>query len=217
MTFTLMGRDPATGDLFAAVASRWPGVGGVVPYHRSGVGLVCSQNQAHCAMAEAILDAMAVGLPPLQAVPLIIADFDPAIRQVTAMDPAGRYHHWTGDQCVTETGLAEAPGLVAFGNTLADRSVPQAMLDAFAAAGDRPLPERLVRALRAGEQAGGDRRGREAAAVRIWPAAYPHVDHLPIDLRVDEGDDPIGVLEHLLARLREVEPYTRLQRAPGAT
>lgn len=209
MTFTLIGRDPGNGDLFLALASRWPGVGGVVPYHRPGVGLVCAQHQAISAIGEAILDAMASGLPPVEALSEGIAPFDPALRQVVAMRPDGAFHHWTGDRVDWHTGVAEAEHTVAIGNMLSNGDVPAAMLDDFLAHDRLPLPERLLHALRAGQRAGGDKRGREAAALRVWPASYPHVAHLPLDLRADMDDDPIGLLERLWARRRQVEGLDR--------
>jgi uncharacterized Ntn-hydrolase superfamily protein len=209
VTYSLLGRDPGNGDLFLALASRWPGVGGVVPYFRRGVGLVCAQHQAISAIGEAVLDGLAAGLPPDQAIAQGIGPFDPALRQVAALTPDGGYAHWTGDRVDWHTGVAEADHTMAIGNMLANGDVPAAVLDDFLARDDWPLPERLLAALRAGERAGGDKRGRQAAAIRIWPAAYPQVAHLPIDLRADEDPDPIGVLERLWARRREVEGLDR--------
>lgn len=209
MTYTLLGRDADTGALFVALASRWPAVGGIVPYFRAGVGLVCAQHHAVSAMAEELLDGLAGGLMPHEALPRAIAPFQPEQRQVAAIDMAGRTAHWTGDAVDWHTGRAEAEGLLAIGNMLASPEVPRTTLQAFQEAGHLPLTRRLLRALRAGERAGGDKRGREAAALRIWPAEYRVVDHLPIDFRADEDDDPIGVLERTLARRLAVEGVGR--------
>ena len=204
MTFTLVGCE--AGTLFVAVASRYPGVGGVVPYHRPGVGLVCAQHDAHSAMAEAILDALADGLPPADAVARGATPYAPERRQVVAMTPNGRHHHWCGAQVAPTIGLAQAGNLVAFGNMLATAAVCPAMLNGFLSRAGASLPDRLIAALQAAEAAGGDKRGREAAALRVWPAAYPNVAHLPIDLRIDSDDAPIPALARLLARRRAVDP-----------
>lgn len=209
MTYTLLGCDAETGALFVALASRWPAVGGIVPYFRSGVGLVCAQHHAVSAMAEAVLDKMAGGMPPDQALTLVVPAFEPARRQLAALDLESRYAHWTGEAVDWHTGHAEAPGLLAIGNMLASPEVPRIALQAFREAEHLPLTRRLLYALRAGEAAGGDKRGREAAALRIWPAAYPVIDHLPIDFRADEDADPIGVLERTLARRLAVEGVGR--------
>ncbi|NBC32151.1 MAG: DUF1028 domain-containing protein [Alphaproteobacteria bacterium] len=212
MTYTLLGRDAETGALFVALASRWPAVGGIVPYFRTGAGLVCAQHHAVSAMAEAVLDKLAGGIPPDQALALAVPAFEPERRQVAALDLRGHHDHWTGEAVDWHTGHAEAPGLLCIGNMLASPEVPRITLQAFREAGHLPLTRRLLHALRAGEAAGGDKRGREAAALRIWPAAYPAVDHLPIDLRADEDDDPIGVLERILARrlaVAGVGPFCR--------
>lgn len=206
VTFSLLARDPRTGDLGFAVASRYPAVGGVVPYFRAGVGVVASQSVACTALAEAVLDALAAGSPPAEAIRGAVLDRDPDIRQVLAIAIDGTVAAFTGSGCTSEFGEADGDGCVAAGNMLQAARAPALMIAAYEAALDRPLPERLLAALEAGERGGGDRRGREAAALRVWPADYPAADRLPLDLRADHDADPIAVLHGLLVRRREVEP-----------
>ncbi len=209
MTFTILARDPQTSDMGAAVASRWPGVGGVVPYHRAGVGIAASQSVANAAIGAAILDRMAAGDAPAQALNAAVAGgITPERRQVLALSADGETALWSGGECVPNVAEARGDNCVAAGNMLADPGVADAMIAAFAGAGALPFSERLLAALMAGEAAGGDRRGREAAGLMVWPADHPSPNRLPLDLRADHHDDPIAMLATLLARRREVDPGT---------
>lgn len=205
MTFTLLARDRDSGDLGIAVASRYPAVGGVVPYFRAGVGLVASQSYANPALAETVLDLLADGAPPPVAVAGALEGRDPAIRQLLVMTVAGETAIYSGERCTPEVSEAVGTDCIAAGNMLADAQVGDAMVAAFVDLSDLTLAERLIHALRAGEAAGGDMRGREAAAVRIWSHGYPDAKSLPLDLRADHDDDPIALLGRLLARRQAVE------------
>ena len=173
MTFSLLARDPETGDLGVAVASRWPGVGGAVPYFRAGVGLVASQSVADAAIAEAILDAMAKGNDPATAIPAGIAGRKPEIRQILALSHDGRTAAVTGASCVPETAHHGRGACIAAGNMLTGADVPVQMIAAFMDGVDLAFADRLIAALAAGDDAGGDRRGREAACIHIWPRDHP--------------------------------------------
>lgn len=205
MTFSLLARDPAYGDLGIAIASRYPGVGGVVPYYRRDVGLVASQSYMNAALAEALLDALAQGATVPAALTAALAGRQPGIRQVLVLTAAGGTAVFTGGACTPEIGEAQGPGCVAAGNMLASARVAEEMILAYADCLDLPFADRLLHALQAGEAAGGDMRGREAAAIRIWPAAYPDPRHPSVDLRADHDDDPLGLLATLLRRWREVD------------
>ena len=206
MTFTLLARDPTSGDLGLAIASRWPGVGAVVPYYRAGIGVVASQSHAHSPMAEAVLDRLAAGDDPETALSSVLPRFSPEIRQVLVFTHGGARALHTGSDALAYTSEAQGPDCLAAGNLLAANAVCPAMVDRYLGSeGDR-FADRLVAALRAGESAGGDRRGREAAAIRIWPRFYPDPDRLPFDIRADQDPDPIAVLERTLARRRAIEP-----------
>ena len=205
MTFTLLARDPWRGDLGVAVASHWPAVGGVVPFFRPGVGIVASQSQAWPPLAEAILDAMANGASPRQAVAATAPAHTPGIRQVLAIDTTGQMVIFTGTSCVGDTAEARGTNCVAAGNMLIHDGVAQAMVDAYSTSGAERFADRLLVGLRAGEAAGGDKRGRQAAAIRIWPADYPASPLLPFDVRADDHGDPMAELARLLPIRRAAE------------
>ena len=205
MTFTLMARDPWRGDLGVAVASHWPAVGGVVPFFRPGVGMVASQSQAWPPLAEAILDAMAGGASPREAVAAMVTAFTPGVRQILAMGVTGRNAIFTGAGCVRETAEARGPNCIAAGNMLIHEGVAQAMVDAYTTTAAERFADRLLVGLRAGEAAGGDKRGRQAAAIRIWPADYPAAPWLPFDVRADDHGDPLAELARLLPLRRDAE------------
>ena len=205
MTYTLLARDPESGDIGLAIASCWPAVGGVVPYYRGEIGVVASQSNAHSAMAETILDRLAAGDDPETALTSVLPGFTPEIRQVLVLAHDGARALRTGSAALAHVSEAHGPDCIAAGNLLANEAICPAMIDRYLrTAGDR-FADRLLAGLHAGETAGGDRRGREAAAIRIWPRHYPDPDLLPLDIRADNDPDPIAVLERTLARRRAVE------------
>ena len=205
MTFTLITRDPDTGDIGLAIASRWPAVGAVVPYYRRDVGVVASQSYAHAAMAEAVLDTLAEGVDPDVALDVVLPEYTPEHRQVLVMTHGGTSTLRTGSDVQHEISEARGADCIAAGNMLANAGVASAMVDRYLKMSGAPFADRLLAALRSGEAAGGDRRGREAAALRIWPTRYPDPVLLPFDLRADNDPDPIAVLERTLAQRRMVE------------
>lgn len=205
MTFTLIARDPDTGDIGLAIASRWPAVGGVVPYYRRDIGVVASQSFAHAAMAEAVLDTLAEGVDPDVALDVVLPEFAPEHRQVLVMTHGGASTLRTGSDVQQEISEASGPDCVAAGNMLANPAVAPAMIERYLKMSGAPFADRLLAALRSGEAAGGDKRGREAAALRIWPTHYPDPVLLPFDIRADNDPDPIAVLERTLAQRRMVE------------
>ena len=206
MTFTLLARDPNSGDIGLAIASRWPGVGGVVPYYRPGIGVVASQSHAHAKLAAAILDRLAVGDDPETALTSVLPRFAPDDRQVLVLTHEGSRALRTGSACLAHVSEAKGPDCLAAGNLLASDAVCPAMVSGYRRAAGGRFADRLLAALRAGEAAGGDRRGRESAAIRIWSQDDPDPVLLPFDLRADSDPDPIAVLDRALGRRREVEP-----------
>ncbi len=205
MTFTLLARDPGSGDLGAAVASHFPAVGGVVPYHRAGVGLVACQSFADAALAEAVLDLLATGAPPALALSGALEGRNPEIRQVLVLTPEGDVAVHSGSACTAHVAEAAADGCIAAGNMLAGSRIAEAMIAHYVASRLLPFADRLLLALTAGEEAGGDVRGRAAAAIRIWSPRYPEPDRLPLDLRVDHDPDPLARMADLLSLHRALD------------
>lgn len=207
MTWSVLACDAATGAVGVAVASRAFAIGARSPHLRAGVGAVASQSITNPYLGPRILDGLAAGLEPAAAIAAALAR-DPGreLRQVHAVDIRGRSAAWTGRHCVEWAGHRTGPGVSAAGNML----VGEAVLDAtFVAgsAGGLPLAERLVAALDAGEAAGGDRRGRQAAALRVATTE----DFPDIDLRVDDHAAPLPELRRLLDLYRrQLEPQRAL-------
>ncbi|MFL1461979.1 DUF1028 domain-containing protein [Roseococcus sp. DSY-14] len=199
MTWSLLAHDPATGALAVAVTTCNLAVGASCPYLRAGVGAVSTQSITNRYLGPAALDALARGLAPALALDSVLAgDEGRGLRQVHALDARGRAAAHTGANCVEWCGALRGEGWSLAGNMLAGPEVLAATRDAFLAHAGLPLPERMVAALQAGEAAGGDRRGRQSAAIQlVTTEAFPD-----LDLRVDDHSEPLGELARLLALWR---------------
>ncbi len=166
MTWSIVAHDPATGAFAVAVATKAFAVGASCPFVRRGVGAVSTQSFTNRYLGPAILDALARGLPPDAAIEGALAgDAGRGVRQVHAVDRHGRTAAWTGQNCVEWCGSVAAPGISVAGNMLAGEPTIAATLAAWQAQPALELPERLMAAMEAGEAAGGDRRGRQSAAM----------------------------------------------------
>lgn len=201
MTFSIVARDPATGDLGVAVQSKFLAVGAVVPWARAGVGAVATQAFANVAYGPDGLALMAGGAIAGEALARLVgADDLAAERQVGIVDARGGSASHTGERCFAWAGGRTGPDFAAQGNILAGAAVVDGLADTFIAGG-QPFPELLVACLAAADGAGGDRRGRESAALLVVRegGGYGGGNDRWIDLRVDHHDDPIGELGRLLA------------------
>jgi uncharacterized Ntn-hydrolase superfamily protein len=197
VTYSIVARDPATGELGAAVQSHWFSVGSIVTWGRAGVGAVATQSIAEPAYGPLLLDRLAVGETPAAALKVELAADDRArFRQVAAIDHAGRVAAHTGESCIPFAGHLEGNGFSAQANMMASEEVWPAMASAFEAA-DGPLPRRLLAALDGGEAAGGDVRGRQSAALLVVPAEGEPWRR-KVELRVEDHPDPLGELRRLV-------------------
>jgi len=200
VTYSIVARDAATGDLAVAVQSKFLAVGAVVPWARAGVGAIATQSYANTAYGPdglVLLDGGASAQETLDR--LIAGDALRDQRQVGIVDAHGRGATHTGRHCFAWAGGRTGPGYAAQGNILAGPGVVDGLADTFAADG-RPFPELLVACLAAADAAGGDRRGRESAALYVVRAGagYGGGNDRWVDLRVDDHPDPIGELGRLL-------------------
>jgi uncharacterized Ntn-hydrolase superfamily protein len=195
MTWSIVVRDPGTGAFAVAVATRAFAVGASCPYVRAGVGAVSTQSFTNRYLGPAVLDGMARGLAPDAAIIGALAgDAGAGLRQIHAVDRNGRTAAWTGGNCVEWCGHVAAEGISVAGNMLAGQPTVGATLAAFGAHEHIPLPDRLMAAMEAGEAAGGDRRGRQSAAmVMVTTEDFPD-----LDLRVDDHAAPLEELRRLL-------------------
>ena len=211
MTWSIVTHDPNTGAFAVAVATRAFAVGASCPFVRAGVGAVSTQSMTNRYLGPAVLDGMARGLPPGAAIEGALAgDEGKGIRQVHAVDRHGRTAAWTGANCVEWCGSVSADGVSVAGNMLAGEAVVQETLRAWQAGGDLLMPERLMQAMEAGEAAGGDRRGRQSAAMLMVTTE----DFPDLNLRVDDHPDPLAELRRLLD-IWQVESAPLLRFAPS--
>lgn len=198
MTYSIVARDPATGELGVAVQSHWFSVGGVVTWARPGIGAVATQANAEAGYGPQLLDLLVAGVPAEQALATLVAN-DPAgdSRQVAVVDGAGRVAAHTGSACMAYAGHATGAGVSCQANIMATERVWPAMLETFTAASGS-LTGRLLDALDAAEREGGDLRGRQSAAILVVaPDAEPW--QTVVSLRVEDHPDPLPELRRLVA------------------
>ena len=200
-TFSLTARCPRTGQFGVAVATRVPAVGAAVPHARAGVGAIATQAWTNPYIGLDGIDLLAQGASAEQ-VRAAIRAWDPDVerRQFAIVDRHGGVAAHTGTETHDHAGHLEGPGFVAAGNLLAGPEVLEGMAAAFVAEPDQELQVRLLAALVAGQAAGGDKRGKQSAALKV----VDHEDYAFVDLRVDEHDDPIPELHRVYAVWDEV-------------
>lgn len=196
MTFSIVAADTDAGDWGVAVASKFLAVGAVVPYARAGVGAVATQAWANTDFGPQGLDLMESGSPaPEVLAQLIHGDEGRADRQAGIVDGQGLPATFTGEDCLEWAGGSTGPGFACQGNILVGEEVVVAMGDAFTATtGD--LVDRLLAALVAGDDAGGDRRGRQSAALLVVRerGGYEGRSDRYVDVRVDEHPQAVTEL-----------------------
>jgi uncharacterized Ntn-hydrolase superfamily protein len=200
MTYSIVARDPATGELGVAVQSHWFSVGSLVTWARPGVGAVATQANVEAAYGPSALALLADGVPAPDALErLVAADPGGPSRQVAVLDAAGRVGVHTGPKCIAHAGHIIGEGVSCQANIMAYERVWPAMLEAFGAgAGSASLTTRLLDALDAAEREGGDLRGRQSAAILVVPAAGEPWRTL-VSLRVEDHPDPLPELRRLVA------------------
>lgn len=213
MTYSIVARDAATGELGVAVQSATFGVGAIVPWARPGVGAVATQAFAEPAYGPRCLDALAAGSSAADALDKAAAA-DPAsfLRQAAVVAADGTVAAVTGEGCIGHAGHLTGEGFTVQANMMASPQVWPQMAEAFTSAAG-PLPRRLLAALEAAQEAGGDARGVMSAALVVvgGTAADAWAGRLA-DLRVDRSHDPLGDLRGLLDA---ADAFGRFNRAVG--
>lgn len=216
-TYSIVARDPATGELGVAVQSHWFSVGAVVAWARPGVGAVATQSVAEVAHGPNTLAQLELGLSAEAAVAAVLAEDELArFRQLGAVDASGAVAAHTGSGCIPYAGDVQGDGFSCQANMMAGDTVPVAMATAYRAHGG-DLAERLLAALDGAEAAGGDVRGRQSAALVVVPAnGEPW--RRRFDVRVEDHVDPLGELRRLvrLARAYEMAGQADELAAEGA-
>ena len=216
-TYSIVAYDSATGDLGVAVQSKFPNVGGIVPWARAGVGAVATQSLGNTDYGEKGLELMALGATAPEAMRVVMrSDPRPAQRQVGMVDARGNASSWTGDSCFDWAGgrvggqadgriggkgdLIVGRGYTAQANIMVSDQTVKNMAEAFERA-PGALADRLLAALVAGQAGGGDKRGMESAALLVVRknAGYLGLNDRYIDIRVYDDTNPIRELERLYA------------------
>ena len=215
-TFSVAARCPRSGQLGVAISTALPAVGGYCSFIEPGVGAVATQSWTNPYLALDALAALAGGATAEDALQRVLADDGEAeLRQIGLVDAAGGTAVWTGPACTAWAGYIRGEGFTVQGNMLVSAETTEAMARAMKQTREGDLADRLVAALTAGQRAGGDKRGKQSAAVKVYGAeAYPL-----LDLRVDDHAEPVDELArlHALAKV-QLQPFLEsLPRRQGGT
>lgn len=194
MTWSIVARDPDTGHFGIAVASRFFAVGAMVPHIRCKVGAIATQAFVNPLYGTDGLKLLDAGIPPKGVLSALTGrDGGSQARQIHLIDAQGRNAAFTGEACVDWAGHLVADGVSVAGNMLSGPRVIEETLRIYRESMDRPLADRLLAAMDAGEVAGGDKRGRQSAALVVWrDQDYPW-----LDIRADDHADPLAELRRL--------------------
>lgn len=193
-TFSIAARDPASGMFGVCVSTKVPAVGAICPYARAGVGAVVTQARANPLFGIDGLDLLAKGYGAEKTIrALLDLDTEPERRQLLVVDSEGTPAAYTGSGCDPWRGHLTGENYTIAGNLLVGEETIAAMAEAYESSEGEWFTERLVRALEAGQRAGGDKRGRQSAAIYVvHTEPYPY-----LDLRVDEHPDPVAELRRI--------------------
>ena len=216
MTFSIVARDPETGHFGVAVSTAVPCVGAMVPHVKPGIGAIATQSFTNVRLGIDGLKLMEFGLTTESAlISLLVQDDDASRRQVAGINVSDTPFVYSGDGCVDWYGSHEGGDYCVQGNMLVGEDTITAMAQAFEASKGF-LGERLIQALEAGQEAGGDKRGRESAALLLAPL-LPDDPLSKLDIRVDQHADPVTELRRigdmLNERYREVAEEARKLQA----
>ena len=214
MTFSLAGYCPRTGMLGAVITTSSPAVGARCVFGRAGIGIVLTQNRTDPRLGPRGLALLAEGCSPNATIAALAASTpDAGWRQLAVLDAQGGSAHYSGTNIRSQHAGVSGVHCVAAGNILRHGGVPASMVEAFAAASDQKLPERLLIALEAGEASGGELLPLRSAALLIVRAeSFPYAD-----LRVDAAANPIGALRMLWNEYApQADEYVTRAIAPDA-
>lgn len=204
MTFSIVAHCPRTGQLGVAVSTAVPAVGAMCPYIRASVGAVSTQSWVNPYLALEALDLMQAGNSGPEALDAVLSrDDGKDLRQIGVVDAKGRAASWSGASCTDWFGHVVGDGFAVQGNMLVGEATISAMAAAFRGSEPLDLAERLLLAMEAGQAAGGDKRGRQSASLKV----FEREDYALLDLRVDEHAHPV-------AELRRVYSIAKLQLLP---
>lgn len=207
-TFSIVARDPNTGQMAVAVQSHWFSVGSVVSWGEAGVGVVATQSFVNKSFGMRGLTLLKEGKSPMEALEMLLGDDEGKdFRQVAILDKTGRVATHTGKSCIDMAGHLNGENFSVQANMMLNDKVVPAMEKAWAANHALALPERMIEVLKAAQSAGGDIRGKQSAALLVvapQATVEPWNDKV-VDLRVDDAKDPIAEISRLLKVFRAYE------------
>lgn len=199
MTFSIVAYDPRTGDLGVAVASKFLAAGSIVPHARANVGAIATQSYANEYFGPKGLELLEKGLEPKDVIiKLLSEDPDREKRQLAVVDSKGRAAAFTGKECIEWKGHEARENFSVQGNILAGPQVIDEMAKAFERT-EGELVDKLLAALKAGDGAGGDKRGKQSAAILVVRkgGGFIGLSDKYVDLRVDDHPEPVKELERI--------------------
>lgn len=207
-TFSIVARDPITGEMAVGVQSHWFSVGTAVPWGIAGVGVVATQAFVNKSYGTQGLELMKQGKTAPEALSLLLAaDEGREVRQVAMLDVNGNVNAYTGKNCIDHASNIVGTNYSVQSNMMLNNKVCPAMAKAFEASTGKPLAERVLLALQAAQAVGGDIRGKQSAAILVVAgksSGQPWNDRL-IDLRVEDNSLPLVEMERLLRLYRAYE------------
>lgn len=211
-TFSIVARDSKTGEMAVAVQSHWFSVGTSVAWGEAGVGVVATQSFINKSFGIRGLELLKQGKTPQETVDFLLQDdTGKDFRQLAILDGQGRVATHTGTSCIQAAGHANGENFSVQANMMLNDKVVPAMEKRWNETSNLPLAERMISVLQAAQQAGGDIRGKQSAALIVVAAkasGEPWNDRL-VDLRVDDAANPIQELERLLQVYRAYEHMNR--------
>jgi uncharacterized Ntn-hydrolase superfamily protein len=201
-TYSICACDLDAGRWGVATQSKFLAVGSIVPWAAPHVGAIATQSYANPRYGPSGLELLRTGLGAEEVVERLTArDPDRALRQLGVVDGRGHGATYTGAECHEWAGGSAGAGYAAQGNILVSAETVDALVETFLATTEKPLAERLLDCLDAADAAGGDRRGRQSAALLVVErdGGYAGLSDTLVDLRVDDHADPLGELRRLRA------------------
>ena len=207
-TYSIVARDPKTGEMGVGVQSHWFSVGSIVSWGEAGVGVVATQALVNKSFGLRGLELLKLGKSPQEVIDVLLSDDEGKdVRQVSILDINGRVATHTGKKCIKKAGHRVGDQFSVQANMMLSEEVWGTMANSYKKNKDLPLPERIVKTLEAAESVGGDIRGRQSSALIIVAGEKPENrwDDPLIDLRVEDYQQPLKELNRLLRVYRAYE------------
>ena len=204
-TYSIVARDPKTGEMGVGVQSHYFSVGSIVSWGESGVGVVATQSLVNASFGLRGLELLKQGKTPKEALDFLISEDEGRdVRQVAILDAQGRVAAHTGSKCIIHAGHIEGDNFSVQANMMLTDKVWSAMAKGFESNNNLPLAERIIKTMEAAETVGGDIRGKQSAAILMvgGKEAKNKWEDKIIDLRVEDHEEPVKELERLLKLYR---------------